>query len=56
MRLLVGFCRHFAKAKFSSVSVTKLEAIEVRGLVSVLNSWVLISVLPCFTAREMIIL
>lgn len=56
MRLVVGFCRHFAKAHFYSLSITKLEATEVRGLVLVLDSWVFISVLLCFPAREMFIL
>lgn len=55
MRLVVGFCQHFAKANFSSLSITKLEAIEVRGLVSVLDSWFLISVLLCLTVQEMFI-
>lgn len=42
MRLLVGFCGHFAKATFSSLSIKKVEALEVRELVSVLDGWVLI--------------
>lgn len=45
MRLVVGFCGHFAKAPFSSLSIKKLEVVEVRELVSVLDSWVLIAVL-----------
>lgn len=55
MRLLVGFCRHLTKANFLSLSIAKLETIEVRGLFSVLDSWVFISVLLCFTAREIFI-
>lgn len=42
MRLLVGFCGHFAKAAFSSLSIKTIEALEVRELVSVLDGWVLI--------------
>lgn len=39
MRLALGFCRQFAKATFSSLSIKKLEVgrhIEVRRFVSVL--------------------
>lgn len=42
MRLLVGFCGHFAKATFSSLSIKKFEALEVRELVSGLDGWGLI--------------
>lgn len=56
MRLVVGSCRHFAKANFSSLAITKLDAIEVRGLVSVSTRWVLLSVLLCFASQEMFIL
>lgn len=45
MRLVGGFCGHFAKSPFSSLSIKKLEVIEVRELVYVLDSWVLIAVL-----------
>lgn len=55
MRLVVGFCGNFAKANFSSLSIRNLEVIEVRGLVSVLDSWVLIPVLLCFTAWEVFV-